>query len=265
MGDVLIVGSDGGAAVMQVLHDEELDMALRNARANSIAGIISGFLIAGTFWAAYGWPLILGVTAITCGCVGFSHVRDNYQFRYSDCCCMTLAAMTNLANASIAMCGMAVLATITSFVAAGLASSTSSQIAAVICGFACLHLVTNSFRGRAVFLTLVEKSPRGIVPLPYPMDGNGGQAGVAHGVPIAVQSWEAGPPPPPPPPPQQGTGVYPHSQQQHYQVPPQGSSPFIVGGPSHSFQPPPPPSGAYGYPNSYPMPSAPPGRVDSPR
>jgi len=133
---------DDDAAWLGLEHTSEETRALYNPEARrvclraAVAEVAFGVLLLVSFWAAYGWSIVVAGTSIVLGTVGYSHYQTPDSVASNTCCCRPVSFIHQQTYMHLLLGAMSLASVASSIVAAVLASSTTMRVFAVIAAVA---------------------------------------------------------------------------------------------------------------------------------
>lgn len=106
----------------------------------SMARVVLGVLLMGSFWAAYSWIIVCVFLTLTLGAIGGTHFSTIESLYHSQCCCAPRPAVLFLYYATIVNVPLTVISIVSSFFAALYNSGVDrvlSIVALVLCVVLC--------------------------------------------------------------------------------------------------------------------------------
>jgi hypothetical protein len=125
-------------------HTSEETRALYSPQARrvclraAVAEVCFGVLLLVSFWAAYGWSVVVAGLSIVLGTVGYSHYQTPDSIASNACCCQPVSFIHQQTYMHLILAAMSLASVASSIVAAVLASSAAVRAFAIIAGAASL-------------------------------------------------------------------------------------------------------------------------------
>jgi hypothetical protein len=104
-------------------------------------------LLLASFWAAYGWAIILAINCFLCGLTAWYHLASLASVKGERCCCAPVTAMTYIVWMDVAACILGPISCVTSVLGIIFFTETIIRIFAGISLFASLALTVCGFMG----------------------------------------------------------------------------------------------------------------------